>query len=59
MAKRRKKLENATLYVNRINENLYRKVRFLAGMRNWTIRKVVEEALTSYLNNERNRVGGE
>jgi len=59
MAKRREKLENATLYVNRINEGLYRKVRFLAGMRNWTIRRVVEEALAKYLDDEKSRVGGE
>jgi len=59
MAKRKEKLENAILYVNRTDESLYKKVKFLSGIRDCTIREIVEEALTSYLNDEREKIGGE
>jgi len=49
MAKRKEKLENAVLYVNRTDENLYKKVKFLSGIRDCTVREIVEEALTEYL----------
>jgi len=58
MAKRRKELKGAVIYVNRINEGLYRKVKFLAGIRDCTIRSVVEEALAGYLEKAEG-IGGE
>jgi len=55
MAKRHKELKDAVLYVNRTDENLYKKVKFLSGIRDCTVREIVEEALTKYLK----KTGGE
>jgi len=59
MAKRCKELKDAILYVNRTDESLYKKVKFLSGIRDCTVREIVEEALAKYLNDERERNGGE